>query len=145
MQCNVEFGYQLSICSGTKENLDRVGRSQDLPNANWLLASSPALNPWALTLVPILCCCFLLFPAPPQPVIFFYNYLYMHMIWIGTKLYKTHMEGINAYVNNHAYKYTYLYAFFFDYRYIWESIVVWKIRCFTRFVAYPITKTMFHI
>jgi hypothetical protein len=33
MQCNVEFGYQLSICSGTKENLDQVGRSQDLPNA----------------------------------------------------------------------------------------------------------------
>jgi hypothetical protein len=29
MQCNVEFGYQLSIRSGTKEtteNLDRVGR-----------------------------------------------------------------------------------------------------------------------
>jgi hypothetical protein len=37
MQCNVEFGYQLSICSGTKENngnLDRVGRSQDLPDTN---------------------------------------------------------------------------------------------------------------
>jgi hypothetical protein len=37
MQCNVEFGYQLSSCSGTKEdhgNLDRVGRSQDLPDAN---------------------------------------------------------------------------------------------------------------
>jgi hypothetical protein len=37
MQCNVEFGYQLSICSGTKEttkNLDRVGRPQDLPDAN---------------------------------------------------------------------------------------------------------------
>jgi hypothetical protein len=33
MQCNVEFGYQLSICSGTKENLDWVGWSQDLPNA----------------------------------------------------------------------------------------------------------------
>jgi hypothetical protein len=25
MQCNVEFGYQLSIRSRTKENLDRVG------------------------------------------------------------------------------------------------------------------------
>jgi hypothetical protein len=25
MQCNVEFGYQLSICSRTKENPDRVG------------------------------------------------------------------------------------------------------------------------
>jgi hypothetical protein len=35
------------------ENLDRVGWSQDLPDANWLLASSPALNPWALTLVPL--------------------------------------------------------------------------------------------
>jgi hypothetical protein len=34
--------------------------------------------------------------------------------------------------------------FFFDYRYIWESIVVWKIGCFTKFIAYPITKTMFH-
>jgi hypothetical protein len=31
----------------TMENLDRVGQLQDLPDANWLLASSPAL-----TLVP---------------------------------------------------------------------------------------------
>jgi hypothetical protein len=51
MQCNVEFGYQLSICSGTKENLDRVGRSQGLPGANWLIASSPAFNTRALTLL----------------------------------------------------------------------------------------------
>jgi hypothetical protein len=35
-------------------------------------------------------------------------------------------------------------VFFFHYRYIWECIVVWKIGCFTRFVAYPVTKTMFH-
>jgi hypothetical protein len=28
----------------TTENLDRLGRSQDLPDANWLLASSPALK-----------------------------------------------------------------------------------------------------
>jgi hypothetical protein len=35
MQCNVEFEYKLSICSGTKKNLDRVGGSQDLPDANW--------------------------------------------------------------------------------------------------------------
>jgi hypothetical protein len=26
--------YQLSICSGTEENLDRVGWEQDLPDAN---------------------------------------------------------------------------------------------------------------
>jgi hypothetical protein len=61
MQCNVEFGYQLSICSGTKENLDRVGLSQELPEANLLLASSPALNSRALTLVPICAVRFLFF------------------------------------------------------------------------------------
>jgi hypothetical protein len=33
----------------TTENLDRVGRSQDLPDANWLLASSPGLNTRTLT------------------------------------------------------------------------------------------------
>jgi hypothetical protein len=32
-QCKVEFGYQLSICSRTKENLDLVGRSEDFPDA----------------------------------------------------------------------------------------------------------------
>jgi hypothetical protein len=35
------------------ENLDRVGRSQDLPDANLLLASSPAINTPTLTLVPM--------------------------------------------------------------------------------------------
>jgi hypothetical protein len=34
--------------------------------------------------------------------------LYVHMIWISTKPYKTHMEGINTYVNKYAYKYTYI-------------------------------------
>jgi hypothetical protein len=37
----------------TTGNLDRVGRSQDLPDAKWLWSSSPALNTRALTLVPI--------------------------------------------------------------------------------------------
>jgi hypothetical protein len=59
MQCNVEFGYQLRICSGITENLDRVGRSQDLPNTTDL-ASSPALNSRTLTLVPTLCSCIFL-------------------------------------------------------------------------------------
>jgi hypothetical protein len=30
------------------------------------------------------------------------------MIWISTKPYVTHTEGINAYVNKYAYKYTYI-------------------------------------
>jgi hypothetical protein len=38
----------------------------------------------------------------------FYNYCYVHMIWMSTKLCTTYMEGINAYVNKYAYKYTYI-------------------------------------
>jgi hypothetical protein len=30
MQCHVEFGYQLSIRSGTTENLNRVGEKENL-------------------------------------------------------------------------------------------------------------------
>jgi hypothetical protein len=99
----------------TTENLVQIGRSQDLPNADWLLASSPVLNPWTLTLVPNLCCCvflFCFFFFPPffffSTSYFFYNYLYVHMIWISTKLYKTHVEGRNAYVNKYSYKYAYI-------------------------------------
>jgi hypothetical protein len=35
----------------------------------------------------------------------------MCMIWISTKPYITHVEGINAYVNNYAYKYTCMWFF----------------------------------
>jgi hypothetical protein len=45
--------YQLSICSGTKENHDQIGRSQDLLDSNCFLASSLAINVGALTLVHI--------------------------------------------------------------------------------------------
>jgi hypothetical protein len=50
MHCNMEFRYQLSICSGTKENHGKlwVAQSQDLLNANWLIAKGQALNPRAL-------------------------------------------------------------------------------------------------
>jgi hypothetical protein len=77
MQCNVEFGCQLSICSGTKENLDRVGRSQDLPDANLLLASSPALNTRARALVPICVAAFHCFLFP-----LFFNKLFFTVMCI---------------------------------------------------------------
>jgi hypothetical protein len=101
----------------TAENLDGVGRSQDLPDANWPLASSPALNPRTLTLVPNLCCCVFLFCfffsflflSFFSTSFFFYSYLSVHMIWISTKPYITHIEGINAYVKKYAYKYTYVF------------------------------------
>jgi hypothetical protein len=64
MQCNVEFGYQLSICSATKENHGKPWSSWTVAGpseCNWLLASSPALNPRTLTLVHTLCYCIFLF------------------------------------------------------------------------------------
>jgi len=36
MQCNVDFGYELSVCSST-------GR-RDFPDAYWLLANSPTFK-----------------------------------------------------------------------------------------------------
>jgi hypothetical protein len=73
--CNVTIGKAAwEACSGTwnlgtnsslalvprktTENLDRVGRSQDLPDANWLLAISPASSP---NTIPYLCCFFLFY------------------------------------------------------------------------------------
>jgi hypothetical protein len=119
MQCNVEFGYQLSICSGTKENHGKSWSNWPVggpSECNWLLTSSPALNPRTLTLVPNLCYCIVFFFSVFSLFSFFfttnlfsfYNYLYVHMIWISTRPYKTHMEGINTYVNKHAYKHTYI-------------------------------------
>jgi hypothetical protein len=60
-----------------------------------------------------LCFSFLFFLFPfflffSNKLFFFYNYVYVHMIWISTKPYITHMEKINAYVNKYAYKYTYI-------------------------------------
>jgi hypothetical protein len=95
----------------TRENLDRVGRSQDLPDANWLLVSSPTLKPRTLTLISNLCCCVFLCFSFFSNKLFFYNYLYVHKIWISTKPYITHMEGINVYVNKYAYEYIYIYIY----------------------------------
>jgi hypothetical protein len=77
MQCNVKFEYQLSICSGTTEYLARFGWSQDLPDTNWLLASSPALNMRALTLVPV--CAFFFFS-------FSFIFLWNHLQVVFTKI-----------------------------------------------------------
>jgi hypothetical protein len=56
----------------TTENLNGFGQSQDLPNANSLLASSPVLSTRALTLVPIC--------ATALQVVF-YKYFCVHMFW----------------------------------------------------------------
>jgi hypothetical protein len=83
----------------TTENLDRVGLSQYLPDANWLLSSSPALNTQALTLVHI-CAVALL----KNIYKFLTNTFIVNINWICTKPCTTPAEGMNKY----AYKYTYI-------------------------------------
>jgi hypothetical protein len=83
----------------TTEYLHRVGRSQDVPNANWLLVSSPALNTQAPTLVPICAVVFYFYFSFLSffPSNYFYKYCCMHMIWISTKPCKTPAVGMNKY------------------------------------------------
>jgi hypothetical protein len=55
------------------------------------------------------------------------------------------MEGTKAYLNKHAHKHTYICICAF--RRLSPHLGGYyslEIECFTRFVAYPITKTMFH-
>jgi hypothetical protein len=60
MQCNVEFGYQLSICCRNKENhnLDRVGRSQELPECKLVSSQQSDIKPAGPNIIPYLCRCF---------------------------------------------------------------------------------------
>jgi hypothetical protein len=132
----------------TKEKLNRVGLSQDLPDANWILASSPALKMRVLTLVPI-CTFFSLFPffSPLETAISWsYKHFYLYIIWISTKPCITPAEKINTYMHKYAYKYTYICNC--DSSIIGKfssSLYLKKICCYKRFVVYPITKIMFHI
>jgi hypothetical protein len=124
----------------TTENLVRVGRSQDRPYANWLLASTPALNKRALTLVPL--CAFFSFFRNSYKL--FLKYFYLCVIGISTKPCITPTEGMTAYLQKYAYKYTYLC--------IRDSLIIGnfgnplhslEIGYYTRSVAHPISKTTF--
>jgi hypothetical protein len=61
----------------TTKTLDWVGQSQDLPDANWLLASSPALNTRTLTLVPIW---LLLYLKKKKSLHVFCRFFYVHTL-----------------------------------------------------------------
>jgi hypothetical protein len=128
MQCNVEFRYQLSICLGPRkitENLDIVGRLQGLPDANWLIASSPTLNTRALTLVPI--CAVFLFPFL---FLFFQIFLQLFLSAYSLDRHQTAYNTCGRNERMYEQICIYLCLWFLDYQKIWESIVlvVWKNR-----------------
>jgi hypothetical protein len=127
--------------SRTEENhgkLDRVGRSQDLLDANWLLALCPAFNARTLTLVPIR----LLLCSKKFTYLFLLTLLFMCIFWMSTKqLCITSAERIHAYTHIHAYKHAYICIC--DYPSIGEftQLLWWwgGIGCYMRFVAQIIT------
>jgi hypothetical protein len=159
MQCKVEFGYQLNICSGTRENHGRPWSSwpvAGLSERNWLLASSPALNSRTPTLVPTLCyCIFLLFFF----FIFLFFFLFFHnkllqllQLFVCAYDLDKHQTVENTYGRNKGIcEQTGIQTYIYPYP-CFSSIIVtfgsllysFEIGCFTWFVAYPITKTMFH-
>jgi hypothetical protein len=152
MQCNVELSTNSVFAllpRKTTESVDEVCWSQDLLDANWPLASSPALNTLVLTLVPICAVFFLFFLlfsfSLETFTSCFYKHFYVYIIWISTKPCITPAEGMNAYMHKYAYKYTYIC--------ICDSLIIGKfgnplyfvkISCYTRFVAHPVTSIMFH-
>jgi hypothetical protein len=128
MQWNVEFGYQLRILCRTEENhgkLDRIDRSQDLPDTKWLLASSPALNTETLKLVPI----WLLLYLKKKGYIFIFAGIsfYVHNLYeYQTVAYTTcNIFGENTcpYAHTRIHTYTYLYLWLFKKWWIWTYIV----------------------
>jgi hypothetical protein len=66
------------------------------------------------------------------------------MIWISTKPNITHMEGINVNMNKYAYKYVCILCGSLIIVKFGSLLQFGKTGCFTRFVAYPVTKPIFH-
>jgi hypothetical protein len=134
MQCNVECGYQLSICSGTKENHRNPWSSWPVAGPSgcklaWSQQSgikyaSPNISPYPSGFFPFL-------------PFFFYFFLWKHLQFVSTNIlseynldkwkdwmYMCTNMLIKIYL--FIYIYIYLYLLFFDYRQIWEFIVVCK-------------------
>jgi hypothetical protein len=71
--------------------------SQDLPDANWLLASSPALKTRTLTLVPI------------WLLLYLYKFTYYSALWMASKQLCITLQGAGEAYNRHVHA-TYISA-----------------------------------
>jgi hypothetical protein len=109
MQCNVEYGYQLSIFFGTKENHGKPWSSWPVagPSGYKLTSSqqsgikyaSPNTSPYLWFFF------FLSFFFENNYKLFLQNF-YLYIIWISTKPCITPAEGMNPYMHKYAYNYT---------------------------------------
>jgi hypothetical protein len=117
MQCNVEFGYQVSICSETKENHGKPWSRWPVagPSGCKLTSSQQSsIKPRALALVPF-CAVALLFKRLQVLV-----YTSFVCIWFGWETYRAQHLGktVRTYIYYHVYE---LHRFEFV---IWECLSI---------------------
>jgi hypothetical protein len=108
MQCHAEFGYQLSICSGTKENHRKPSSSWPVagPSGCKLTSSQQSGIKYASPITsPYLCFFFIFFKNIYKLLL---QKFYLYIIWISTKPCITPVEGMNVYRHKYAYNYTYI-------------------------------------
>jgi hypothetical protein len=124
MQCNVKFGYQLIICSGTKENHRK-------PWLSWLVAGPSGCKPTpsqqsgikstSPNISPYLCC-FLSFFPPFFLFLFFLTSCFLQLFLCAYNLDKHQTVYNTCERNEHMYEeiciqiYIYLYLWSFHYR-----------------------------
>jgi hypothetical protein len=108
MQCNVEFWYQHSLCSGTKGNHGKPWSSWPVagPSECKLTSSQQSGIKYASpNTSPYLCFVFIF----EKIYKLFLQKLYLYVILISTIPCITPVEGINAYRHKYAYNYTQIF------------------------------------
>jgi hypothetical protein len=71
------------------KNLVRVGLSQDLQDANWLLVSSPIFRHKNPNSSPYLCHCF---------IVKTFRVCFTCVLWVGTNKFRTHMTEVLSFI-----------------------------------------------
>jgi hypothetical protein len=147
MQCNVEFRYQLSIYSGTKENHEKPWSSWPVAGPSGCILTSSqqsGIKSASPNISSYLRCCVLLFW-------FFFNQLFFFTIIVMCIWYGFAPTAYNTCGRNRR-----ICKQICIQIYISVSVILWlslnflsplyfgKSDVFTRFVAYPVTKIMFH-
>jgi hypothetical protein len=119
MQCNAEFGYQLSICSRTEENHGKPWSSWPIaePSRCKLTSSQQSDIKYAN---PVL----LLHFEKNFVYLFLQSCVFMCILWRSTKrLFITSAKRMHAYTHIHTFD---LYLWLSDHWLIWVSVVVGK-------------------
>jgi hypothetical protein len=137
-QCNVELGYQVSICSSIEENHGKPWSSWPVAGTSGCKLTSsrqsgtkhanPNVSPFlGVALVEKKCTCMLL-----------QTFLFMCILWMSIKLLCT--KFAKKYMP--ARIYIYLYLWLFEYWWIWISsnVMEGNIGFYMRFVVRPVTE-----